>query len=149
MPLSTETTKDCLGIVHRGTGVITGEEFVEASHSALQLIENTQNFQYEFLDLSEATGLREMGESHLDQLTHQDRLAAIYRPNAVVVIVAPQDDLYEMGKKWERRVVDLGWSTHVSRERTEALVWLSENFPPPAAKLEGQISSPSAIKATE
>lgn len=151
MPLTTETTTDCLGILHRGTGFITGDELVEASHAALQLVQNTQNFQYEFLDLSEATGLREMDESHLDQLTHQDRLAATYRPNAVVVIVAPQDDLYEMGKKWERRVADLSWSTHVSREREEALVWLSENFPPPpaAAKLEGQISSASSIETAE
>ncbi len=53
MPLTTETTTDCLGIVHRGTGLITGDELLEASHVALQLVQNTQNFQYKFLYLSE------------------------------------------------------------------------------------------------
>lgn len=130
MPLTTETTPDFQGIVHHASGIVTGDELVEASSAALRLVQNTQNFHYEFVDLSGATELRDAGEEHLDQLTAQDRLAATYRPNAVVVIVAPRDDFYELGKAWERRVQALGWSTFIARRRDEATAWLAGNFPP-------------------
>ncbi len=149
MPLTTETTKDCQGIIHLGSGVITGDEFVEASHAALELVRNTQNFHYEFLDLSQATGLQ-IADEHLEQITAQDRLAATYRPNAVVVIVAPRDDLFALGKRWEQLVQPFGWGTHISRHREEALQWLSANFPPPPTeRLEAEISSATPVDFTE
>ncbi len=131
MPLTTEVTKDRQGIIHIGTGTVTGEEFFEASHAALQLVQNTQNFHYEVVDLTPATGLQ-ITEEDLEQITAQDQLAAIYRPNAVILIIAPRDDFFELGQKWERSVRDLGWSTHIARDRTEGFAWLHQNFPPPA-----------------
>jgi hypothetical protein len=128
MPLITETTKDCQGILHVGTGTVTGEEFVRASYAALLLFQNTQNFQYEFVDLSNATGLQ-IAEEHLAQITAQDRVIATFRPNAVVVVVAPGDEFYQLGKDWECAVQELGWNTHISRERSEALAWLHKNLP--------------------
>ena len=132
MPLTTETTKDCRGIIHMGTGTVTGDELVEASRSALQLVQNTQNFDYEIVDLTSATGLDNVGDEHIEQLTAQDRLAAVFRPNAIVVVIAPRDEFFELGKKWERRVQDLGWSTRVTRDRGEAVEWLSQNYHPSA-----------------
>jgi hypothetical protein len=129
MPLITETTKDCQGILHVGTGTVTGEEFVRASHAAMLLFQNTQNFRYEFVDLSNATGLDEMADEHLAQITAQDRVIARFRPNAVVVVVAPRDDFYQLGKDWESAVQELGWSTHIARERSEALTWLHKHLP--------------------
>lgn len=134
MPLSTETTPDCRGIIHVGTGVVTGDEFVTASLQALQLVQNTQNFDYELIDLTRAIGLAKAGEEHLEKLTMQDHLAAVYRPEATVVIIAPGDDFFELGKNWERRVKDLGWNTHVSRDRGEALQWLHDHYHQDAAQ---------------
>ena len=130
MPLTTETTKDCRGIIHMGTGTVTGDELVEASRSALQLVQNTQNFDYEIVDLTSATALEKVGDEQLEQITAQDRLAAIFRPNAIVAIIAPRDEFFELGKKWEQRVHDLGWTTHVTRDRAEAVQWLSQNYHP-------------------
>jgi len=129
MPLTTETTEDCLGIVHVGTGTVTGDEFVEASKASVRLVQSTQNFDYEFVDLSAATDLREMDDGHLEQITALDHLAALFRPNAVVIIVAPLDDFFEMGQRWERKVQDLGWSTHVVRTRPEGLSLVQKHFP--------------------
>ncbi len=137
MPLTTETTRDCQGIVHVGTGVVTGEELVQGSDAALKLVQNTQNFHYEFVDLSSATGL-EMKDEHLAQITAIDRLAAVFRPEAIVVVVAPRDEFYQLGKKWESQVKDLGWNTHISRDRAEALAWLHERFP--ARKKSDQVA---------
>ncbi len=88
MPLTTETTPDCHGIVHNASGTVTGDELVEGSAAALRLVQNTQNFHYEFVDLSGAEALANAGEEHLLKITEQDHLAAIYRPKAVMVIVA-------------------------------------------------------------
>lgn len=149
MPLATETTTDCQGIIHIGSGVVTGEEIVKASHAALELVRNTQNFHYEFVDLTDATGAQ-VADEHLDQVTAQDRLAATFRPTAVVVIAAPRDDLFALSKKWQGLVQSLGWSTHVARDRTDALRWLSANFPPPPAeKLDAEITSATSVNVSE
>lgn len=142
MPLTTETTEDCMGIVHIGTGTITGDEFVEASRAAVRLVQNTQNFHYEFVDLSEAARLEMMTEEHLEKIVSQDEFAATFRPDAVVVIVAPRDDFFEMARSWETKVRDLGWETHVDRDRTAALDWLRAHFPsPPREKLDADIAA--------
>ena len=130
MPLTTEPTEDYLGIIHTGTGPITGDDLLQASQSTFQLLQNTQNFHYEFVDLSEATSLQ-MTDEQLEQITEQDRLAATYRPEEVVLIVAPQDDIFETASRWESRVHELGWNTHIARDRAEGLAWLHANFHPP------------------
>jgi hypothetical protein len=128
MPLITETTIDCQGILQVGSGTITGEEFVRASYNALLLFQNTQNFQYEFVDLSNATDL-EFAEEHLRQIKAQDRIIAKFRPHAIEVVVAPREDFYQLAKHWESAVEELGLSTHVARERSEALAWLHKKLP--------------------
>ena len=129
MPLVTETTEDCQGILQVGSGQVTGADLVRASYNAMLLFQNTQNFKYEFVDLSNATGLEEMADEHLQQITAQDRAIAMVRPNAIVVVVAPREEFYRLGKTWETAVQELGWSTHISRERGEALSWLHEHLP--------------------
>lgn len=128
MPLITETTSDCQGILQVGTGRITGEEFVRASYNALLLFQNTQNFRYEFVDLSNATDLQ-FAEEHLAQIAAQDRIIATFRPNAIVVVVAPREEFYQLAKHWERAVAELGWSTFIARERSEAMTWLHAHLP--------------------
>jgi hypothetical protein len=143
MPLTTETTDDCMGIIHVASGKITGEDFVGASKAAVQLVQSTRNFVYEFVDLSDAESV-ELDEEHLNQITAQDRLGAIYRPEAVIVIVAPRDDSFALAKMWETRVRDLHWTTHIARDRSEAIEWLRTHFPAPTLeKLDEQISSAS------
>ena len=127
MPLVTETTQNCQGILQVGTGTVTGEEFVRASYNALLLFQNTQNFQYEFVDLSNATDLQ-FAEEHLMQITAQDRVIAKFRPHAIVVVVAPREEFYQLAKHWERAVEELGLSTHVARERPQALGWLQRHL---------------------
>lgn len=146
MPLTTETTEDCMGVVHIGTGTVTGEELVAASRAALSLVQNTQNFHYEFVDFSDATELQ-FAKEHVDQITAQDRLAAVVRPDAVVIMVAPQPEFFALAKEWQQRVEDLGWSTFVARDRDTAISWLHDHFPtPPREKLAADIESASQVE---
>ena len=136
MPLRIEITDDFEGIVHIGSGLVTGDDLADGCLAAFRLVENTQNFHFQFIDLSAATELQ-FSPEHLERIAEQDRLAAIYRPNAVVVILAPQDEFYGLGKMWEKRIRHLGWNTHVSRDRAEALQWLRENSSYTSVALEG------------
>lgn len=130
MAYTTELTEDCMGILHVGSDLVTGEDLLAASRSTIQLLQNTENFHYEFIDFSQVTELKITAEE-LNQIVAQDYYAAVFRPDAVVVIVAPRIDLFEIGKTWERRVQDLGWNTHVAHDRDEATRWLRENYPAP------------------
>jgi hypothetical protein len=134
MPYATELTEDYMGVVHTGTGVVTGEEILRGSQTVAQLVENTENFHYEFVDLSGATGI-EITEQHLQEIVTLDRMTAYFRPHAVVVIVAPDEHLFAVAKQWESLVQDLGWKTHIARARSEAKSWLRENFDPHATEM--------------
>lgn len=133
MAYTTELTPDYMGVVHVGTGVVTAEELLAGCRVTTALMETTENFHYEFVDLSDVTELQ-ITEEDLEQIVAQDHLAAVFRPHAVVVIVAAREDLFATAKLWEQRVQDLGWNTHVSRKRSEALAWLKQNFPSMPAK---------------
>ena len=129
MPYETELTDDCMGVVHRGSGMVTGEEILRGSLALSQLVQNTENFHYEFVDLSEAMGIQ-ITNLQLQQIATLDRMTAFFRPHAIVVVVAPDERVFAVAKKWENQVQSLGWNTHISRSRTEAKKWLKENFDP-------------------
>jgi hypothetical protein len=127
MPYTTELTEDCLGIVHVGTGLVTGEDLLAGTRMASQLVQNTENFQFEFVDLSDASELRITAEE-INEIVQEDRIAATYRPRAIVVIVAPSDEVFAIIQQWERKVEDLGWRTFIARSRREALTWLRDQL---------------------
>ncbi|HEY5037176.1 MAG TPA: hypothetical protein VII74_08615, partial [Chthoniobacterales bacterium] len=102
MSYTSELTEDCMGVIHSGAGVVTGADLLEGCRTTTQLRQNTENFQFEFIDFSDVTELKVTADD-LVQIVAQDHYAAILRPDAVVVIVAPRDDQYEIGKKWEQR----------------------------------------------
>src|SRR5450631_3195400 len=95
MPYPTELTKDCLGIIHAGSGLVTGEDLMVACEGVTQLVQNTANFQYEFSDFTDVTELR-LKPGDLEKIVELDQIAAKYRPRAIVVIVAPQEFSYEL-----------------------------------------------------
>lgn len=127
-----------MGIVHAGRGIVCGADLVAATKAATQLVQNTANFNYEFVDLSDVTELRTT-EDELEEIIAQDHLAAVFRPHATVIIVASREELFRFAKAWERRVQDLGWNTHISRDREEAIAWLRENYPAPPVESEPEV----------
>lgn len=137
MPYTTELTEDYMGIVHTGTGVVRGEDLIEACKGTTTLLQNTENFHYEFIDFTDTTELQIAPEA-LEQIVAQDRFAALFRPDAVVVIVAPDDKIFQTVQEWDRRVQDIGWKTYIARSRAPALEWLRENYPTPPAPAEAE-----------
>jgi hypothetical protein len=127
MPYTTELTEDYMGVVHAGTGTVTGGEILQGCQTFTFLVQNTENFHYKVVDFSAATELQITTED-LQEIVVQDRLIAAARPHVTVVIIAPNEQIRARAQEWERLVEELGWSTHVSTTRGEALHWLQDNF---------------------
>jgi hypothetical protein len=130
MSYTTELTEDFMGIVHAGSGIVTGADLIKACKETAPLLQTTENFHYEFIDFSDVTELK-ITPTDLEQIVEQDRFAALFRPDAVVVIVAPRAELFEIGKKWEQLVQNLGWKIHICHTRSEGIAWLRANYPIP------------------
>lgn len=149
MSYTTELSDDCMGIHHVGKGAVSGAEILDACRATTQLFQNTENFHYEFIDFSEVTEL-EISADELNRIIAQDFYAATFRPEAVVVLVASREEIFEKVKGWEQRVKGIGWQTHIARDRAEATRWLQEHYPDPdsqgveGAKMSGAPSDPSA-----
>ncbi|MGI9086554.1 MAG: hypothetical protein ACR2HH_02250 [Chthoniobacterales bacterium] len=126
MSYSTELTEDCLGIEHVGSGLVTGADLLAASVTARRLVENTENFNYELVDFSEVTALR-VSPEELERIVAQDKIAAESRPRAMVVIIAPSAQTFQLATAWEEQVRELGWTIHIARERDEGMQWLEDH----------------------
>ncbi len=130
MPYTTELTEDYLGIIQVGDGTVTGTEILQGCRSVTALVQTTENFHYKLVDLTAARELQITGDE-LAEIVAEDRLIARARPQAAVVIVAPNEKIRGIALHWEVLVEELGWSTHVARTRAEALDWLRENAAAP------------------
>ena len=121
----------------RGAGWSPGIEILRGSLAVSQLVQNTENFHYEFVDLSEATGIP-ISEKQLKEIaTHRpdDRLFSTARGRGRRRAGrTPFRRRPALGETWSGI---LGWNTHLSRSRSEAKRWLEENFDPLATELAG------------
>jgi hypothetical protein len=131
MPFETELTGDCMGIVHVGSGIVTGSEILEACRSVTALVQTTENFHYKLVDLTAARDLQ-ISEEELRDIVEEDRLIAHERPQAVVAIVAPNEKMRVIARHWQGLVAELGWTTQIVRNRAEATAWLHEHTGAPA-----------------
>ena len=126
MPFNIEFTEDYMGIIHVGSGTVTGAEILQGCKSVTALVQTTENFHYKLVNLAEATELQ-VSEEELKEIVEQDRVIAISRPRATVAIVAPNERINAIARHWENLVGDLGWNTHITRTPSEAWRWLREN----------------------
>ncbi|HEY3601028.1 MAG TPA: hypothetical protein VGK72_03650 [Chthoniobacterales bacterium] len=126
MPFETELTDDYMGIIHVGSGTVTGQEILEGCRSVTALVQTTENFHYKLVDFSAASELQ-IGEEELREIVEEDRLIAAARPHCAIVIVVPNEKMRGIARHWQELVAELGWQTQVVRSRAEALGWLREH----------------------
>ena len=126
MSFDTKLTEDYMGIIHVGSGIVTGQEILEACRVVTALVQTTENFHYKLVDFSGANDLQITPEE-LQEIVEEDRLIAAARPNATIVIVVPDEKMRAIAKHWQNLVVTLGWNTHIVESRAEALDWLLAN----------------------
>jgi hypothetical protein len=130
MPFETELTDDYMGIIHVGSGIVTGQEILQGCRSVTALVQTTENFHYKLVDLSAASELQ-INEDELREIVEEDQLIAAARPHCAIVIVAPNEKMRAIARHWQELVAELGWQTQIVRSRAEALDWLREHATTP------------------
>jgi hypothetical protein len=124
MPYTTELIDGGRGVLHVGTGVLTGAEILAGARAAHSAPGRVGKFTHGLTDLSGVTELRLTAEE-VRRISEENRITArIAVPGAPVAIVATSELVFGMARMWEVHVEDTGWTTRVFRSRAEAEAWL-------------------------
>ena len=129
MPYSFRFTDDGRGIVHTGSGTVTGDDIVACHLARNREGPRLTGQEYGLTDFHQVTTLS-LTMQDIQNIVAVDHAAVPLVGRAIsVAIVAPSDLSYGMSRMWEALVEQFGWATHVFRTRAEAVAWLRERHP--------------------
>lgn len=128
MPIDVNFIDDGLGVEFISSGVVTGEQVIEANKS-VYTPENLSRLTYKIVDRTECTDYR-VTAGEVEAIALQDREAAKVNPHVIVVLVSPTPVQFGVSRMWEAHVQGTGWRTGVFKDRESADAWLSERLAP-------------------
>lgn len=124
MPFSTGWVSEARGVYLAGTGLLTGQEILDAKTSLLRESDRLKGLHYGLIDLTDVAELRVTRDDVLE-FVQVDMQIALSVPRALAVaIVAPSDLAFGIARMWEAFAEVTRWNTHVFRSRAEADPWL-------------------------
>jgi hypothetical protein len=125
MPFEIRYLDNGTGVLHVGTGTMTGKELFDARAAIFADEERTLRYQYGIIDLSLVQNI-EVTTRELELIAAKDRKAATEVLGAAVAIIANKDVVFGIARMWETYMHDSGWETHVFRSRGPAELWIRE-----------------------
>jgi hypothetical protein len=124
MPFSTEYRNDRRGVHFNGTGVLTGQEILDAKAALLRAPDQLRTLTYALVDVTDVVELRITRDHVLEFVSLDLQIAEVVGRAVAVAIVAPGDLAFGIARMWEAFVDVTGWTTYVFRSRAEAEPWL-------------------------
>ena len=124
MPFSTEYLPDGRGVHMSGTGLLTGQEILEAKAGLLRAPDRLTGLAYGMVDVTDVTELRITRDDVMEFVAVDVRIAALVPRAVAVAVVAPGDLAFGLARMWEAFAEVTGWNTHVFRSRADAEPWL-------------------------
>ena len=125
MPLEISFLDNGAGVLIVGTGMMSGQELLEAKTALFADQDRTRRYRYGLIDYAGVTDL-EMTSRELELVAAKDRQAAVIAPGVCVAIIANKDVVYGLARMWEAYMHNAGWETHVFRSRESAEAWIRE-----------------------
>lgn len=125
MPVVNIATDGDLGVVTVCSGILTGEEFIEAIGSRYRPESDLRRRRYYLTDHS-AVDRYELSREDIQQLSEITVAASLINPNICFASVAPSDLAYGLARMWQAYAEQLSWQMRMYRDRTEAEHWLRE-----------------------
>jgi hypothetical protein len=107
-----------------GTGLLTGQEILDAKTRLLRESDRLKGLHYGLIDLTDVTELRVTRDVVLEFVQVDMQIALIVPRPLAVAIVAPSDLAFGIARMWEAFAEVTRWNTHVFRSRAEADPWL-------------------------
>ena len=128
MPIKITDLDNGLGVLIKGTDIITAEQYLEEISKHLsQPEEKFKKYIYSISDYIEVSGSNiNLGNIH--KIASQSIKAAKKNPGAIVGIVVNSEKLYGMAKIWSALSKLTGWKINVFREREELNKWLNKEI---------------------
>lgn len=123
MPGTIEFVEDGRGLVFSGSGVLTGQEILEAKEALAADEAPLRTVKFALVLLEDVTAV-DVTVGDLRAAAMVDRRLAQMMPNAAVAIVAPRDHDFGIARMWEAIADVPEWTTYVFRSREEADAWL-------------------------
>ena len=112
------------GVLLLGTGVVTGDEILDAKARFFGSEAATGAVVYLLADFS-ASIRAEISEAQVRAIAERDRAAAAVNPTMVMAVVGRQDLVYGLGRMWETMLETAPIETRVFRDRAEAEQWIA------------------------
>jgi hypothetical protein len=119
MPIEIRYLDNGTGVLHIGTGRMTGKDILEAKLATFESGEKTRRYHYGLIDYAQVDDL-EVSRYELEMVAARDKRAAILAPSVFVAIVAIEDFVFGLARMWQAFMGDAGWETHVFRSCGEA-----------------------------
>ncbi len=123
MPIEISYLDNGTGVLHIGTGTVTGQDVFESKNFTFSSQERVRQYRYGLIDYSQVNDLN-VSSKELEAVAALDKKVATIVPGAFVAIVAEKDVVFGLARMWEAYMHGAGWETHVFRSRTQAEDWI-------------------------
>jgi len=127
MPVEVSTTRDGIGVVYKSSGVLTGEELLEANEILNREIQVNPGFRYLLVDHGEVPE-EAVDTASLKELARQTEDTLEELPVGLVAIIAPSDILYGLSRMWIAMATHPKLLTTLTRTREDSIAWLEEEL---------------------
>jgi len=123
MPYTTEVIDNGKGILHIGSGTVTGNDLMASATTVLKLVQDGLSPRYGLTDLTHVTEFA-VSSTEIERNAVLNSNIARLLPSVKLAIVAPTDNIYGMVRMWQAHMDNTGWRSEVFRRKEEALLWL-------------------------
>jgi hypothetical protein len=126
MTIEVRYLDDGKGAIYEASGVLRGEELIEANERVLSRALAGESLLYSFFDCNSITGVA-ISDTQLRLVADRAVAASRRMPNHVIVAIYAKDDIpFALSRMWMVYVEAAGWKTDVFRRKSQAVAWLKE-----------------------
>ncbi len=126
MAIEIQYIDDGIGIEIIATGVVTGEEIIEA-HKEIYSKTNLKKQKYQIIDRTHCEEYQ-VSSAEVQRIADIDNTAAKTNPNIIMALISPTDVQFGMSRMWEAFIGDSTFVTQVFRDRKRADEWVNKQL---------------------
>jgi hypothetical protein len=125
MPYTTEVIDNGTGILHVGSGTVSGNDLMTSASKVLKLVQEGLTPKYGLTDLTNVTKFA-VSSSEIARNAALNNDIARLLPSVTLAIVAPTDNIFGMVRMWLTHTDTSTWKSQVFRNKEDALAWLKQ-----------------------
>ena len=127
MPFEIIDLDEGRGTTMLGSGIFTGEEYIDAlERHLLQDKEKFKKYRYSLFDITAVTEMTAFPSGTIHLAVDMCKQAAQINPDVVVAIVADKDLPFGLSRMYEILMNETGWEIMIFKARDAAETWIKE-----------------------